>query len=423
MKLALSSPVVLGLLLASCPGGRSAGAEAVWLSALNLSQVVQGWGVAQADKSVTGKPLSIGGKTFAHGLGTHADSLVRLELKGGTEEFSALVGIDDAAGNDSARVQFMVIGDGKTLFKSGPMKLGEPAEQIALNVRGMKTLLLEADAVGSIAYAHADWAEARLRVSGQVPEIVGPPREEAVILTPKPPRTPRINGARIFGVRPGHPFLFTVAATGERPMRFAAEGLPEGLKLDSVSGQITGRLETRGTYIVRLRASNALGEAERRFRVVCGDTLALTPHMGWNSWYVWENHVTDAIMRSAADAMVKSGMINHGYQYVNIDDCWAVKPGAADPSVGGEPRDAQGRINANSRFPDMKALTQYIHAKGLKSGIYTARARATRVRISTSGWMPSALRNGVLIFSNTIGARMGKSRRIRTEPLWSDPTN
>ena len=94
--------------------------------------------------------------------------------------------------------------------------------------------------------------------------------------------------------------------------------------------------------------------------------------MGWNSWYVWENHVTDKIMRAAADAMVSSGMIDHGYQYVNIDDCWAVKPGATDPTLGGEPRDARGMVNANQRFPDMKALTDYIHSKGLKAGIYTS---------------------------------------------------
>jgi alpha-galactosidase len=87
---------------------------------------------------------------------------------------------------------------------------------------------------------------------------------------------------------------------------------------------------------------------------------------------VWEGHVTDQIMRAAADAMVSSGMMDHGYQYVNIDDCWAVNPSSSDPTLGGEPRDAQGKVNANQRFPDMKGLTDYIHAKGLKAGIYTS---------------------------------------------------
>ncbi len=204
------------------------------------------------------------------------------------------------------------------------------------------------------------------------PAVAKPPREEAVVLTPKPPSAPRINGARIFGVRPGHPFLFTIPATGERPMAFAVDDLPPGLGVDARSGQITGRLEKPGDYTVTFRASNSLGAASRKFRIVCGDTLALTPHMGWNSWYVWESHVTDKIMREAADAMVSSGLMDHGYQYVNIDDCWAVKPGSNDPMLGGEPRDAQGKVNANRHFPDMKALTDYIHSKGLKAGIYTS---------------------------------------------------
>ena len=142
--------------------------------------------------------------------------------------------------------------------------------------------------------------------------------------------------------------------------------------MDAQTGQIQGRIEKPGTYVVTFRAANQLGKAKRQFKIVCGETLALTPHMGWNSWYVWENHVTDKIMRDAADAMVSSGMINHGYQYVNIDDCWSVKPGTPDPTLAGEPRDAQGKVNANPRFPDMKALTDYIHSKGLKAGIYTS---------------------------------------------------
>ena len=346
--------------------------QTVWLSSLDLSPIMQGWGQAQADKAVTGKPLSIGGKKFERGVGTHAQSLLRLQLNGGAEKFSAWVGVDDAAGSDQARITFKVIGGGKTLWKSGPMKLGQPAKQVDVNVKGLKMLLLTAETGEDISFAHADWADAKLLVTGERPAIVRAPHEEPYILTPKPPRTPRINGARTFGVHPGHPFLFTIAATGDRPMTFAADNLPKGLSVDASTGQIQGRIEKPGEYMVTLRAANQLGKAQSKFKIVCGETLALTPHMGWNSWYVWEGHVTDAIMRAAADAMVSSGMINHGYQYVNIDDCWAVKPGATDPALGGDPRDAQGKVNANQRFPDMKALTDYIHSKGLKAGIYTS---------------------------------------------------
>jgi alpha-galactosidase len=155
-------------------------------------------------------------------------------------------------------------------------------------------------------------------------------------------------------------------------MRFSAENLPRGLTVNESNGQITGAVEKPGEFLVTLKAANALGTATRALKIVCGDRLALTPHMGWNSWYVWENHVTDGIIRDAADAMVTSGLINHGYMYVNIDDCWAVKPGAPDDSLAGQRRDPYGRVNPNRRFPDMKALTDYIHAHGLKAGIYTS---------------------------------------------------
>lgn len=76
----------------------------------------------------------------------------------------------------------------------------------------------------------------------------GAPDMSAHILTPPPARTPRINGARVFGVRPGSDFLFTVAATGERPMTFSAEGLPKGLAIDAETGRITGRVKRSGEY-------------------------------------------------------------------------------------------------------------------------------------------------------------------------------
>ncbi|MGA2867480.1 MAG: NPCBM/NEW2 domain-containing protein [Verrucomicrobiota bacterium] len=354
-------------------------AETVWLSTLDLSQVRQGWGKANADRSVTGKPLSIAGKKFDHGVGTHAPGTIWVDLAGGSERFLAFVGVDDAAKSQAASITFKVLGDGRTLWQSSLMKGGQSAQSVDVDVTGIqKLVLLVGNGGDGNDNDHANWAEARFVVSSTRPKTCSAPREEAVILTPKPEQTPQINGAFVFGVRPGSPFLFTIPATGARPMLFRAENLPAGLELDASSGQITGSIEKRGEYQVILRVYNKLGSAGRDFTIVCGDRLALTPPMGWNSWYIWENHVTDQIIRDAADAMVKSGMIDHGYMYVNIDDCWAVKPGSNDPSLSGEPRDPAGKVNANKRFPDMKALTDYIHARGLKAGIYTGPGPTTR---------------------------------------------
>jgi alpha-galactosidase len=88
--------------------------------------------------------------------------------------------------------------------------------------------------------------------------------------------------------------------------------------------------------------------------------LAQTPPMGWNSWNHFACKVSAAIVRAQADAMVSSGMKAAGYEYVNIDDCWEGV------------RDSKGFIHPNSKFPDMKALADYIHSKGLKLGIYSS---------------------------------------------------
>ena len=161
----------------------------------------------------------------------------------------------------------------------------------------------------------------------------------------------RINGPKVFGVRPGSPLLFKIPASGERPLRYGAKGLPAGLIVDAATGQVSGRLEHQGTHDVVFEVSNTHGTASRPFRIVCGETLALTPHMGWNSWYVWENNVTDKIIRDAADAIVRSGMIDHGYTYVNIDDCWAVKPGARNRSWGARRATRKERLTPTAGSP------------------------------------------------------------------------
>ncbi|WP_229668881.1 glycoside hydrolase family 27 protein [Edaphobacter acidisoli] len=88
--------------------------------------------------------------------------------------------------------------------------------------------------------------------------------------------------------------------------------------------------------------------------------VASRPPMGWNSWNHFGRNVNDADVRAAADALVSSGMRDAGYIYVNIDDTWEGT------------RDAEGNIQSNEKFPDMKALADYVHSKGLKLGIYSS---------------------------------------------------
>lgn len=171
---------------------------------------------------------------------------------------------------------------------------------------------------------------------------------------------PVIHGPDIYGAKPNHPFLFKIPATGGN-LRYGAKGLPEGLKIDNATGIISGTPTQQGVYQTLLFVKNGQGIDTALFEIQIGNMLALTPPMGWNSWNVFGLRVTDKDIRNAADMIDSLGLINHGWSYINIDDGWE----AAERLPNGE-------IAANDKFPDMVALSDYIHSKGLKFGIYSS---------------------------------------------------
>jgi len=361
-------------------------AETVWLADLNLKPIVQGYGQPQKNRHAAKKteeagPLKIRGRVFERGVGTVAESILMVSLDGAAKTFSAQVGLDDAKrGSQRSSVEFFVIGDGRMLWRSGVMRTGAEAKSCEVNLAGVRQLMLKVgDAEDGNNDDYADWAEAKFETTGAktfktsgdpVPAPVAP-----YILTPKPPATPRINGPAVFGVRPGSPFLYSMPVTGERPIEYRAKGLPDGLTLDPKTGRISGVLAAKGEFVVTLGAANARGSAEKRFRIVCGDTIALTPPMGWNSWNCFAQTITAEKVKSAADAMVSSGLADHGWSYVNIDDYWQNHlPTDEKPlqDLVRPFRDERGVIASNVRFPDMKGLADYIHARGLKAGIYSS---------------------------------------------------
>ena len=181
------------------------------------------------------------------------------------------------------------------------------------------------------------------------------------ILTPKAPATPRYNGPLVFGVRPGSPLIFRLAFSGERPMVFDAEGLPEGVVFNPETGVLGGSVSEAGDYPVVFTATNALGSASVEFTLKVGESIALTPPMGWNSWNCWGTSVSQEKVMASAAALVNRGLADYGYSYINIDDAWEADERAAD-----------GSILTNSKFPDMRALGDWLHSRGLRLGIYSS---------------------------------------------------
>ena len=237
--------------------------------------------------------------------------------------------------------------------------------------RDSRDILLEPGSSGSIAVPIRSRDQpVRLTydfVFAQGNERVQAFEETPYILTPEPPPVPKINGPALIGARPGRPFLYKIPVTGLRPVTVSAEKIPAGLSLDPATGIITGSVNQKGGYAVALTARNSKGSDRRTLRVVIGDTIALTPPMGWNSWNCWGLSVDQGKVIASAEAFKAKGLLDHGWQYLNIDDGWEIVGTSGEPK-----RDANGDIRTNAKFPDMKALGDTLHSLGLKFGIYSS---------------------------------------------------
>ena len=143
-------------------------------------------------------------------------------------------------------------------------------------------------------------------------------------------------------------------------MRFFADNLPSGLVLNSTTGIITGKVSSRGIYRTTLKAINALGEDVKILKINIGETIALTPPIGWNGWNSWAEKLDREKVMATAKAMVNKGLSNHGWSYINIDDSWQGNRGGA-----------LNALQPNEKFPEIKEMVDYIHSLGLKAGIYS----------------------------------------------------
>ncbi len=333
--------------------------KSVWLDDLPIKSFSEGIPAVLPKTNAAGDSMKINGIYYTHGVGVNSISVLSFYLNGNATEFSAMVGVDDR-GIKNLPHKFYVIGDKKILFESGEMKLGDAPKAVKLNISGIQQLGLLVLVDIEINRTYANWGNAQFLMKNEALPQTLPNTHEKYILTPLPDKKPRINSAKIFGARPGNPFLYTIATTGERPISFSATNLPNGLSVDEKTGIISGKVTQKGTYKTKLKAKNAFGEAQRELRIVIGDTIALTPPIGWNGWNSWARNIDQEKVVASADAMVKMGLNQHGWAYINIDDAWQGQRGG--------PFNA---IQPNEKFSRFKEMIDYIHSLGLKVGVYS----------------------------------------------------
>ncbi len=186
-----------------------------------------------------------------------------------------------------------------------------------------------------------------------------------------PPAMPGIHGPRVIGWRPATPFLYTIAATGQAPLSFTASGLPDGLSLDGDSGTISGVAPAAGSYPIEVTVANGEGSASVTLTLVAGDTLALTPPMGWNSYDSFYADVREQDVLAAAEA-TKKVLQPFGWNTIVIDYLWYDPENRVDEYGRLLPSPSKYPMGANGFSP----IADQIHALGMSFGIHLMRGIA-----------------------------------------------
>ncbi len=175
----LHKPTVLNgvvALLVLCGPAMSAEVQTVWLDELDVRLSSCGWSDTKAKRSVGNNPLKMGGTTYERGVGTHPPGEFHVRLDGGTRRFTATVGIDAESGNKGT-AEFIIVGDNKTLWKSGIMKGGQSPKPADVKLDGVKLLKLIVTVGGdNYGHDHTDWADAKFEVTGKKPKAVKAPK-------------------------------------------------------------------------------------------------------------------------------------------------------------------------------------------------------------------------------------------------------
>ena len=343
------------------------GLENIPLSTLDLTKTASGWAGhnPQINKSIDGNALTINGITYTSGVGTHGPSQIIIKLNGSVTDFHAVLGLDDETkSNGNFNYNVYLKGEDGTIKTqaTGTINPSNRAVNIDVDVNGWKYLYLETSngSDGGNGSDHVDWANAYLVFQDQ--NSTRPCIVSAEELSSK------LACATTVFSQPGVRFMHKIRSTNP-DAKLSVTNLPAGLKWNAKRNIVEGIAGEEGQYKynVNVEVDGETTTEEVGF-TISKNLQHPVPFMGWLSWNAVQSEVSEAIVKQVADLLVDKGLYECGWNTVMMDDWWHAKSRATD----GTPQPDQ------TRFPDgLIPVSNYVHGKGMKFGLYTDAADRT----------------------------------------------
>lgn len=344
------------------------GQEYIRLSSLEIEKTKCGWEnhTPKKDKSIDGNKITIGGKVYESGVGTHGPSQIIIKLNGSVTDFYTVLGVDDEvkeAGNFDYHVYVKAEGGATEDVAKGTINRfsNQSVDIHADNLSGWKYLYLETSngTDGTNTCDHVDWANAYLVFQDQ--NSTRPCIVSAEELTTK------LACATTVFSQPNVRFMQKVRST-ITGAQLSVSNLPAGLTWNAARNIVEGVVVEEGVYTYQINVTvDGETTSEDVTLTVSSSLQHPVPFMGWLSWNSVQGNISQKIIEQAVELFQNKGLYECGWNHIMMDDLWQ----------GTRKADGTPQPNA-SRFPNgLKTVADYVHQNGMKFGLYTDAADRT----------------------------------------------
>lgn len=344
------------------------GQEYIRLSSLEIEKTKCGWEnhTPKKDKSIDGNKITVGGKVYESGVGTHGPSQIIIKLNGSVTDFYTVLGVDDEvkeAGNFDYHVYVKAEGGATEDVAKGTINRfsNQSVDIHADNLSGWKYLYLETSNGndGTNTCDHVDWANAYLVFQDQ--NSTRPCIVSAEELTTK------LACATTVFSQPNVRFMQKVRST-VTGAQLSVSNLPAGLTWNAARNIVEGVVAEEGVYTYQINVTvDGETTSEDVTLTVSSSLQHPVPFMGWLSWNSVQGNISQKIIEQAVELFQNKGLYECGWNHIMMDDLWQ----------GTRKTDGTPQPNA-SRFPNgLKTVADYVHQNGMKFGLYTDAADRT----------------------------------------------